>query len=413
MMTTLSAQAAESRTPGVRIANVLHVIPAIAARYGGPSAATLGLCRALELAGVRTLVATSDADGPGRLEGPQGVVRPFEGVRAVVFPRAWSEAYKWSPRLAEWLVSHVSEFDLVHVHAVFSHSSLAAGRACRRAGVPYIVRPLGTLDPWSVRQKHARKVALLRMGGTQMLRHAAAMHYTSAEEQRLAETVVAQLPQGRVVPLGVDDDIFRAASRRAVDDRTSYVLSMSRLDPKKGLEQLIAAFHQLAAIPPLNTWRLVIAGDGDPAFVAQLKAAAKSGLASARIEFAGWVGGEEKLRLLAGAGRFALPSHQENFGISVVEAMAVGVPVVVTPGVNLSEDIVRAGAGWVTTRDQQALADTLAGALADVRQRAERGRQARIFAERFRWPAVAASLIRFYDDVCAQTTRAVVNDLAG
>jgi glycosyltransferase involved in cell wall biosynthesis len=132
---------------------VLHVIPAIAPRYGGPSAATFGLCRALRGRGVDTLVATTDADGPGRLDVPLERAGEYHGVPVIFFRRRFSEAFKWTWRLGAWLDAHVTDFDVVHVHAVFSHSSLVAGRACRGAGIPYIVRPLGTLDPWSVSRR--------------------------------------------------------------------------------------------------------------------------------------------------------------------------------------------------------------------------------------------------------------------
>src|SRR3972149_4552075 len=108
---------------------VLHVIPAIASRYGGPSAAVIGMCRALSDQGVETVLATTDADGPGRLAVPIGRVTHDAGVPVIFFRRHGSDAYKWARGLSGWLDAHVREFDLVHVHAVFSHASLAAGRA--------------------------------------------------------------------------------------------------------------------------------------------------------------------------------------------------------------------------------------------------------------------------------------------
>src|SRR5216683_7337951 len=126
---------------------VLHVIPSVAPRYGGPSNAVLAMCRALGRKGVDVLIATTDADGEGRLPVEHGRVTSYGGTPAIFFPRQWSEAFKYSHPLAHWLDQHVADFDAVHVHAVFSHACLAAGQACRRAGVPYVVRPLGTLDP--------------------------------------------------------------------------------------------------------------------------------------------------------------------------------------------------------------------------------------------------------------------------
>ena len=377
--------------------NVLQVIPALAPRYGGPSAATLGICRALEQAGVSTLVATTDADGPGRLDVSIGREQVYGDAAAIFFPRRLGEAFKWSPGLSEWLRRHTTRFDVVHVHAVFSHSSIAAGAAARGAAVPYIVRPLGTLDPWSVRRKPVRKRLLLELGGRRLLTGASRMHYTSNDEQRLAESVVTGLPAGSVVPVGVDDAYFDISPYP--NGAAPMILSLSRLDEKKRLDVLIQAFHRSAADGGRETWTLVIAGDGPPAVVARMKSLAAQGPARNRITFRGWVSGEEKAALFRSASLFALPSHQENFGISVAEALASAVPALVTPGVNLAGEIGGAGAGWVVDEPVASVAAGLVAAMQDGAERRRRGQQARLLAERFRWRAIGRSLADLYGDV--------------
>ena len=149
---------------------------------------------------------------------------------------------------------------------------------------------------------------------------------------------------GCVVPLGVelngsthDHSVANYFPELAQEP---YVLSLSRLHPKKGLDELIEAFHALKD----QRWRLVLAGDGPPDYSTFLKEKARG---SERIVFTGWVEGKRKEALMRGASLFALPSRQENFGLSVVEAMACAVPVLVTPHVNLAEDVRAAEAGWV------------------------------------------------------------------
>lgn len=377
--------------------SVLHVIPAVAPRYGGPSIATAGMCRALEAAGVSTLVATTDADGPVRLPVVLGRTQDWRGMQVIFFRRRFGEAYKWSAGLGPWLARHVSEFDLVHVHAVFSHASLAAGRACRHSGVPYVVRPLGTLDPWSLNRHAVRKKLLFSLGVRRLLTGAAAVHYTSDEERRLAERQMRWLPRAAVVPLGVNDELFGAAASHR-EERPPYVLTLSRLDEKKGIDVLIEAVHKIAEDATQGEWRLVIAGDGDAAYVERLRHLADSGPASRRIDFRGWVDGAERTALFQGASVFALPSNQENFGVAMVEAMASGVPVVVSPGVNLGEEIAAAGAGWVVPRHADAWRAALVSVMADDEERRRRGCRARRFAERFRWPAVADGLLSMYED---------------
>lgn len=382
----------------VNSVRVLHVIPSVARRDGGPSVAVAGMCRALLAQGVGATVVTTDADGPGCLPVALEIVQTWEGVPTIFFRRRATESFKWSPALAAWLHAHVREVDLVHIHAVFSHASIAAGRACRAAGVPYIVRPLGTLDPWSLARHATRKTVLLALGARRLLARAAAIHYTSVEEQRLAEARLTWLPRGVVVPLGVDDELF-AVERVDNPTRPPTILSLSRLDAKKGLELLIAAFHDLVNERIDQPCRLVVAGDGAPEYVARLRACAAAGPARDQIDFSGWVEGARRRELLGRADLFVLPSYQENFGIAAIEAMACGVAALVSPGVNLAGEIVTAEAGWVAERTQDAWRAALGAALSDDRERARRGMQARAFASQFRWADIARRLQGLYDEV--------------
>jgi glycosyltransferase involved in cell wall biosynthesis len=376
---------------------VLHVIPAVAARYGGPGVVAVETVRALRSAGVDAIIATTDADGDRRLAVPTGHVVEWQGVPAVVMPLGGGEGFKWSGALARWLADHVREFDVVDIHAVFSHSSVAGGRACRRAGVPYVVRPHGALDPWSLTRKSWRKRLLLWSGGRQLLAGASFVQYTTAAEQAGAQQALAWLPEGRVVPLGVDDELFTSPSP---DTERPYVLAMSRLDEKKKLELLIEAFHA-TAVGALSHWRLVVAGAGDDAYTSGLRRQAAAGRAADRIEFPGWVQRGDKRALLSRVSVFASPSMQENFGLSLVEAMASGVPVLVTPGVNLSDAISSAGAGWVVDPERGAVAAALAHILGDADARVAAGRAARQLADRFRWRNSAAEVVRLYEAAMA------------
>ena len=101
------------------------------------------------------------------------------------FPPQFGASFKYSRPLASWLSSNIKNFDLAHIHAVFNHSSVAAAQACQKAGVPYVIRPLGTLDPWSMTQKSLRKRLFWQLSGKGMLHHAAAVHYTSEVEKTL------------------------------------------------------------------------------------------------------------------------------------------------------------------------------------------------------------------------------------
>ena len=375
---------------------VLHVIPAVAPRYGGPSVVVLAACHALRAAGHDVLVVATDADGPGRLKLPTGEATDYGGVPVLAFRRIASEAFKWSPALAAWLSTHVAAFDVVDVHAVFSHSSLAAAQACRRADVPYVVRPHGALDPWSLGRKRWQKRLFMAVGARAMLQGARAIQYTTGTERRLAEQQLPWLPSGTIVPLAVEDRRFDV---RCTHEEPPSVLTMSRLDPKKGLELLIDAFHAGTGHGPLSTWRLVIAGDGDPRYVERLRDRAGRGPAAGRVRFTGWVSGVEQDRLIAASTLVASPSAQENFGLSLMEAMAAGLPALVTPGVNLASELEAAGAGWVVLAEPGALAAALRGILGDRAELRRRGAAARELASGYRWANSTAHLVALYETV--------------
>ena len=278
--------------------------------------------------------------------------------------------------------------------------------------IAYVVRPLGTLDPWSLDHHPRRKRLLMALGVRRLLTGAAAIHYTAPAEQRLAEQRLPWLPRGVVAPLGIDDELFGGSSEHPIT-REPVLLSMGRLDPKKGIDVLIGAFHRAAGSGGLANWRLVIAGDGSPDHVATLKGLAAAGPARGRGSSFG-AGSTRTIErdLLRSSRLFALPSQQENFGISLVEAMACGVPVVVSPGVNLGAELATAGAGWITERTVPHLAETLSAAMVDYEELDRRSSRARQFAERFRWSNVAVSLQSMYDEVVRSQASLVAPDLS-
>ncbi len=374
----------------------LHVVPAVASRYGGPSIAALSLVSSLRRAGVDAILATTDADGPGRLRVPTHVEVDHEDARCVFFPRLPGESLKPSPSLARWLRRSAAGFEIVHVHSVFSHPSLVAGSAAKRAGVPYIVRPLGQLDAWSLSQHRLRKRLFLAAGGRRLLEGAAALHWTDESERNRAPRFASARPSF-VVPLGVDEGLFAGPVR---ESRDRSVLFLSRLHPKKNVEALIDAFAGLGDVR--SGWRLDIAGDGEAGYVGSLKRRAARW--EGEIRFRGWLSGVEKERALSDAALLVLPSAQENFGIVVAEAMAAGTPVVVSEAVALSRDVRRHGAGWVASSDPRLLAAVLAEAMASAEERARRGQAGRkLGLERYRWASVAKALIAEYDRLVSGT----------
>src|SRR5215213_7361345 len=240
----------------MKFMKVLHVIPSVSERSGGPATAIVPMCSALMRQGIEVLlVSTTD----GLPEKPNAA--EYKGVPAIFFPPQLGASFKYSRPFATWLSSNIKNFDLAHIHAVFNHSSVSASQACRRSGVPYIIRPLGTLDPWSMTQKSLRKRLFWQLSGKTMLRNAAAVHYTS-EVEKLSTQRHLGLNHGRVIALGIDanNSNLNGQLGRIFDE--PYVLVLSRLHPKKGLDVLIDAFLSVVQEKKFASWRLVIAGDG-------------------------------------------------------------------------------------------------------------------------------------------------------
>ena len=378
---------------------VLHVIPSISERSGGPGQAIIPMCRALRDSGVDLLLATTDADLNGSPAPNLQIVTTYQDVPIIFFKSQIGHSFKYSRPFAQWLQQYVSDFDLIHIHAVFNHACIAAAQAARKRGVPYVIRPLGTLTPWALGQKSLRKKVFWHGGIKSMMRNAAAIHYTSQSEQQAVEESLG-LNHGSVVPLGVeftqlqsgDDGLFR---RLVKLESQPYVLVLSRLLPTKGIDILLDAFLSLKA-NDLSDWRLVLAGNGPSDYVASLKDAVAKQNATERVLFPGWLSGDLKLSALRGASLLALPSYHENFGLCVIEALACEVPVLISPHVNLAPEIEVAGAGWIASVSKTSVKQALFDALSSREELVRRGSAGREFATKFEWSAIARQLMQLY-----------------
>jgi glycosyltransferase involved in cell wall biosynthesis len=388
---------------------VLQVIPSLSPRHGGPSFALPLIVRALKQAGVRVDVATTDDDGPGaRLHVPLDQPVEQEGARYFYF-RKQTEFYKFSRPFHRWLSGSAAAYDLVHVHALFSYTSVCAARIARRREVPYVVRPLGVLNRWGVENRRPLLKRLsLHFIEKPILRHAAAMHYTSEQERQEAEAAGATAP-AFVCPLGLDLAPFEHLpepglflQRWPEAAGRDIVLFLSRLHQKKGLELLLDAFAQ--AKPRHPRAMLVLAGSGEEAFVRGLHERAESlGLKNDTI-WTGFLDGMDKLSALAAAKVFVLTSFSENFGIAVVEALAAGLPTLLTKEVGIAEDVQKAGGGMVTPAEATAVAERLTQMLAEpelMRRMSINAR--RRAAERYSLEAMNIALVRLYRQVQART----------
>lgn len=385
---------------------VLHVIPSLGPLRGGPSVAARAMAAGLARAGLEVELAATDDDGPGRLAVPHGLPLREGGVTFRYFPRQ-TGFYTGSAPLAAWLAANAGRYDLIHAHALFSFAPLAAAAAAAARGVPYIVRPLGTLSPWGLRNRRPLlKAASLQLLDRHALAGAAAVHFTT--EQERAEAAALGVPHRPVVaplPVELDHEGLRRAAGRlrarhpALAGR-AVALFLGRLDPKKGLELLLPALAAARAQRP--GLALLVAGEGEPGYLAGLRRqAAALGLGDA-VVWAGFLAGADKLAALAGAELFVLPSHAENFGVAVVEAMAAGLPVIISDQVGIHREVAAAGAGLVVPCETGALARALAALAGDAGLREAMGARARALAHGTYAPEAATRrLVAIYAAILA------------
>jgi glycosyltransferase involved in cell wall biosynthesis len=377
---------------------ILHVIGDLAPESGGPAKACLEMARAVARRGHDVAIATTDYSPTGGRTAPRLEPEPRLSVHVhpVGFPRVWLASWP----LHQALPALVGAADVVHIHSLYLFHSWVAGTQCRRLKVPYIVRPHGTLDPVIHRRHRWRKRVMELWFQEGVLRDAAAIHYTSAEERRLAEPFVHGAP-GAVIPLGLDladyaelppPGSFRARHPE-IGDRP-ILLFLSRLNFKKGLDVLIeAAARSIAAGLDAH---LVIAGPDGGMEAAARRWVGRAGL-EGRTTFTGMLTGRDKLAAYRDAALFLLPSSSENFGIAVIEAMACGTPVIVSDRVNIWREIVADGAGLAAPPEAEAFASAILRLLREEPARQAMGRAGRAsVAQRYQWSAIAAELERLY-----------------
>jgi glycosyltransferase involved in cell wall biosynthesis len=333
---------------------LLHVLPSASLTSGGTTEfvrqASLQLLRTGHEAEVLTL---DDA--------AQSWVRDFPvPVHAMGPSRGF---YGYTPRLTPWLTTHARDYDAVILHGLWQYHSFGAWRALRRLRLPYYVFVHGMLDPWFMRTyplKHVKKWLYWPWAEYRVLRDARAVLYTCEEERLQARhSFWLYRAQERIIPSGISPPpadsvrlrtLFLAAYPQCRDRR--LLLFLGRLHPKKGCDLLIEAFARIASRD--SRLHLLMAGPDTASWSARLKLLARALAIADRVTWPGTLPEELKWGAFHAAEVFVLPSHQENFGLSVVEAMGCGLPVLISNKVNIWREIEADRAGLVD-------ADTAAG----------------------------------------------------
>jgi glycosyltransferase involved in cell wall biosynthesis len=373
---------------------VLHVVPSYlpAVRYGGPIYSVHALCRALAARGHDVHVFTTNVDGPGISDVPLNGPVAIDGVKVRYFACGAGRRLYRSPAMGRALKAEVTEFQVLHLHSVFLWPTLAAARAARKARVPYVVAPRGMLVGDLIERKSkVLKTLWIRLFEHANLASAAAIHVTSELERTELENLGIPVGRVAVIPNGIDVPEWTEPSPETTAAPVPYILSLGRINWKKGLDRLIAAMNYVPGA------ELLIAGNDEENYQPRLEAMVRELGLSARVRFLGPVQDARKWSLIRSASVFAMPSYSENFGIAALEAMACGCPVVVTPEVGLASAIDRAGAGIAVSGEPEKLGAALAALISDPIRRARMGTAgAKLAAEEFSWPRIAEQTERLY-----------------
>jgi glycosyltransferase involved in cell wall biosynthesis len=376
---------------------ILHSIRSVNPANGGPIEAVKQLAAVNGRYGHEVEVVTLDSPDDAWVRSfplPCHAMGPVRG------------SYGYSAQLVPWLKSHASRFDAVIVDGIWQYNAFAVWRALRRGPTPYFVFTHGMLDPWFKRTyplKHLKKWLYWPWGDYRVLRDARAVFFTCEQERRLArESFWLYRCREQIVTLGTGGPegspeqqcaLFRDKFPEVVGKRC--FLFLGRVHVKKGADLMLRAFADVARGPKATDVHLVIAGPDQHDYALEMKRLAVALGVAEKVTWTGMLSGDLKWGAFYHAEAFILPSHQENFGIAVAEAMACGRAVLISDKVNIWREISEDGAGLVED-------DTLAGTRAlfqrwlDLNEagRSKMGRSAReSFEKRFHIEASARSLI--------------------
>jgi glycosyltransferase involved in cell wall biosynthesis len=348
---------------------LLHVVRSLRRETGGVAEAVRQLASAGQARGDQVTIVSLD---PADRALEETSSRSFAFV---VFGRK-SRGYGYTPQFSRWLHEHASEFDAVIVHGLWQYQAFGTWRALRRTPTPYLVFCHGMLDVWFKRAhplKHWKKWLYWPWADYRVLRDAAAVCFTADDEiRRAAQSFWLYRVTPRIVPIGIEPPpplepalVAPPIAGLARFEERGYLLFLGRIHRKKGVDVLVHSYLQARArLPALEG--LIIAGPcDDEALRTELERVVHASEVADQVIWLPMLSGQAKWAAIRHCRAFVLLSHQENFGVAVVEAMACGRPVLVSDQVAIGNDIAQAGAGLVTT-------DDLAGGMKVLEQWSER-----------------------------------------
>ena len=386
-----------------RALKILQLVHTLDPSVGGVAAAVLALSRGLARRGHKLDVVVLDEPDVVAAVADRG---PADNITVHALGSGLT-SYRYSRTLWPWLRQHGGDYDRVIVNGIWQYLSFAAWRRYAGSSVPYYVFPHGMLDPWfkeTFPLKHLKKWLYWPWAEYRVLRDAAAVIFTAEEERfRARKSFWLYRCREKVSPLGVEAPLISSNAKSEFLSRYPQLqnsrnfLFLGRLHPKKGCDILLEAFARFRSNDSIS---LILAGPDQVGWESDLRRQVTRLNLTNRVVFTGMLEGSMKQGAFASAEAFVLPSHQENFGISVVEALAVSVPVLISNRVNIWREIEADRAGYVelddlagTTRLLQRWIDTAPAEREMIRQNARR-----CFEQRFEINRAVDSLLQILNE---------------
>ncbi|MGH8647388.1 MAG: glycosyltransferase [Gammaproteobacteria bacterium] len=379
---------------------ITHVIGGLNPKAGGPPMVAMSLAAAQVGLGysVQILSYASPQDEPA-IDRAMAHIPEKQKVRRLIVPMT----SKWESLLAPAARCHLAtlctEQQVFHLHGVWEPMLLAAASFAHRSGKPYVVMPHGMLDPYSLTRSRLKKKIALALAYRRMLNHAAFLHMLNEEESKLIEPLGLRAAK-RIIPNGIFlqeiESLPEKGSFRRLHPQLAnkpFVLFLSRLHHKKGLDYLADAFAKVASRH--DRVQLVVAGP-DGGEEAPFRARVQQVGLSDRVHLVGPIYGRDKYAALVDATCFCLSSRQEGFSMAILEAMACGVPVVISENCHFPQ-VAQARAGLVVPLNADAVAVALHLLLQSEQQRTQMGQNGRrLVRSSYTWPQIAQQIIAAY-----------------
>lgn len=361
--------------------NLIQVVPSIEQEASGPSYSVTALNHAINRAGMNSRIVATGKESAGGNSGIRTFTRSSFPFRLGRSP----DMYRWLRREVE-----AGRVDVIHNNSIWMMPNVYSGWVTREKSVPLVVSPRGTFSGWAMARSRAIKILFWNALQKRAISHAKLFHATAENEYLDIRRLGFRQPVA-VIPNGIDiPELSRSTCRG--DGRT--LLFLGRVHPVKGVDMLLEAWVRLQGFHP--RWRLRIVGPGDVDYLRKLNEKATT-LGAERVTFAGPLYGDGKKEAYQSADLFVLPTHSENFGMAVAEALAIGLPVITTRGAPWS-GLVDHDAGWWIDIGVEPLRRTLDSAMSRDRQALiQMGARGRAWMERdFSWERIATQMIESY-----------------